>query len=398
MGHRLRIAINGAGVAGPTLAYWLHRAGHEPILVEKAPQRRSGGYVVDFWGLGYTVAERMGILQELRDAGYAARDVRLVNEEGRCVGGLSAGFICGLAQGRYTSLPRADLARAIHGAIDGRVEWVFGDRMISIEERERGVRVGFARGPAREVDLVIGADGMHSAVRNLVFGPERRFAKELGYRAAAFEAEGYEPRDEDAYISYTAPSRRVARFALRGGRTMFLFVFSDALITGPEPLTADERKAVVRRVYSDAGWECRGILRTMDRVDDVYLDHVSQIRMERWSKGRVMLIGDAASAVSLLSGEGAGLAMAQAYALAGEIQRADGDHREAFRRTEQRLRPLVESKQKSTESFAAAYAPKTALGIWMRNRATRLLANPLAAKLAIGRDLHNAFDLPRYEM
>jgi 2-polyprenyl-6-methoxyphenol hydroxylase-like FAD-dependent oxidoreductase len=245
---------------------------------------------------------------------------------------------------------------------------------------------------------VIGADGLHSVVRRLSFGPESQFEKQLGYHVAAFEVEGYRPRDELVYVGYTEPGRQVARFSLRGDRTMFLFVFVNERMTDPEPQNEAERKAVIHRVFGGLGWECPQILKAMDQVSDIYFDRVSQIRMDGWSKGRVVLLGDAAACVSLRAGEGSGLAMTEAYVLAGELKRAGEDYREAFRRYEERLRPFIERKQKSARNFAGAFAPRTRLGVWFRNQVTKLLSFGPVADYFVGRDLRDDFDLLEYEM
>jgi 2-polyprenyl-6-methoxyphenol hydroxylase-like FAD-dependent oxidoreductase len=394
----MRVAISGAGIAGPSLAYWLERSGHQVVLIEKAPQFRTGGYAVDFWGVGYTVAERMGILPEVRAHGYTVREVRAVDECGRTVGGFSTAFLLQSMKGRFTTVPRGDLAAAIYRTIENRVETLFGHSMSAVDERASGVLVSFEHGAAREFDLVIGADGLHSAVRDLVFGPERQFEKPFGYRVAVFEVEGYRPRDELVFVTYTTPGRQVGRFALRGDRTGFSFLFTSERMAGPEPLNVEERKAVLRQVFGDAGWECPQILQAMDRVRDVYYDRVSQIRMDCWSKGRVMLIGDAAACVSLLAGEGAGLAMTEAYVLAGELNRAGHDYQAAYRRYEQMLRPFVEGRQKSARYFASAFVPKTRVGLWLRNQVTKLMAFPPLAHYFIERQLRDDFDLPNYDL
>jgi 2-polyprenyl-6-methoxyphenol hydroxylase-like FAD-dependent oxidoreductase len=394
----MRVAINGAGIAGGCLAYWLERGGHDVVLIEKAPQFRTGGYGVDFWGVGYTVAERMGILPEVREHGYAFREVRDIDRSGRKVGGFSTDFLRESLRGRFTTVPRGDLAAAIYRAIGSRVETLFDNSISVINERAADVLVSFEHGPARPFDLVIGADGLHSAVRALAFGPERQFEKPLGYRVASFEVEGYRPRDELIGVTYTTPGRQVGRFALRGDRTMFSFLFSGGKLTGPEPRDATERKAVLHQVFADAGWECPQILHAMDRIDDIYYDRVSQIRMDGWSKGRVTLIGDAAACVSLLAGEGAGLAMTEAYVLAGELGRAGQDYRAAYRRYEQLMRPLVEVKQRSAPYFASAFVPKTWAEVWLRNQATRLMALPPLARYFFVRHLRDDFDLPNHEL
>ena len=240
----MKIAVSGAGVAGPTLAYWLLRTGHEPTLIEKAPHFRTGGYIIDFWGVGYTIAERMGIVPELRKAGYSVRELRFVDDRGRKAGGFSTETMRGMMKDRFTSLPRGDLAATIYRTIEGRVETLFGDSISAVEEHDAGVRVSFKRGAVRDFDLVIGADGLHSAVRDLVFGPESQFEKQLGYRVAAFEVEGYRPRDELVYVCHAKPGWQASRFSLRDDRTLFLFVFVGERMPGPDPHGVEERKAL----------------------------------------------------------------------------------------------------------------------------------------------------------
>lgn len=161
----MRIAINGVGIGGPTLAYWLRQAGHDVLLIEAAPALRMGGYVIDFWGLGYDIAERMGLLPKIRERGYQFSEVRFVNERGRKVGGLSTDGFVRLTNGRFTSLRRSDLSALIYGALDGDVETLFGDSIVEIEDQRGAVHVRFNRAPPREVDLVVGADGLHSRIR-----------------------------------------------------------------------------------------------------------------------------------------------------------------------------------------------------------------------------------------
>ncbi len=394
----MKIAINGAGIAGPTLAYWLVRSGHEPVLIEQAPKFRTGGYMIDFWGVGYTIAERMGILPKVRESGYSVQEVRFVDDRGRKSGGFSTALFRPMTNDRFTSLPRGDLANAIYETIEDCVETSFDNSIASIEQRSSGVSVGFEHGPPREFDLVVGADGLHSRVRELVFGPESEFEKSLGYHVAAFEVEGYRPRDELIYVGYATPGQQIARFSLRNDRTMFLFVFTNDKLPAHFPRNANERKDILHRVFGDAGWECPQILMAMDRVEDIYFDRVSQIRMNAWSMGRVMLLGDAASCVSLLAGEGAGLAMAEAYVLAGELNLANGDYTQAFHRHEQRLRSFIEAKQQSAYDSASAFAPRTRTGLWFRNFISKLLSIPVVANYYIGRQLQDDFDLPEYEL
>jgi 2-polyprenyl-6-methoxyphenol hydroxylase-like FAD-dependent oxidoreductase len=391
----MKIAISGAGVAGPALAYWLLKGGHTPTLIEAAPRFRDAGYMIDFWGVGYTVAERMGLLPAIRDAGYFVKEVRFVDARGAKTGGFHMDVLGKALVERFVSLPRGNLAKVIYRAIEDRVETLFGASIAAMEDRGTHVstRIG---GRQQDFDLVIGADGLHSQVRALAVGPQAAFERRLGYSVAAFEVAGYRPRDELAYVSYGMPGRQLSRFALRGDRTMILFVFATDHYDGPEPHDLESRKNVIRRVFGGAQWEWPAIRDALDAAEEVYFDSVSQIVMPSWSKGRVCLIGDAAGCVSLLAGEGTGLAMTEAYVLAGELAVAGDDHRAAFAEYERRLRPLIARKQKAARNFAGSFAPRTRLGLWFRDQMTRLMAIPTVAEAIIGADIRDNFDLPDY--
>jgi 2-polyprenyl-6-methoxyphenol hydroxylase-like FAD-dependent oxidoreductase len=394
----MRVAISGAGIAGPTLAYWLHRSGHEPTLIERSPRLRTGGYVIDFWGVGYDIAERMGLVDQLDVMGYDVGEVRLVDQRGRRIGGFATAGFRRVLGGRFTSLPRGDLAAMIYGTVADDVETVFGDSIGAISQDDSGVQVELQNGGSREFDLLIGAGGLHSPVRRLAFGPDSMFERDLGYRVAAFEARGYRPRDELVYVSYGRPGRMASRFAMHDDRTMFLFIFTVDQMNGPDPTGADEVKSLLHSVFGDAGWECRQILTALESADDIYFDRVSQIVMDRWSNGRVMLIGDAAAAVSLLAGEGTGLAMLEAYLLAGELHRAGSDFHGAFGHYQRLLPPFIERKQRSAQRFASAFAPRTTPGVWARNQMSRLLSQRYVGDWMIQRQLHDDFHLPDYAL
>ncbi len=392
------VLISGAGIAGPTLAYWLAAYGFEPTLIERAPRLRTGGYVIDFWGLGYDIAERMGLLPELERKGFRVEELRFVNEGGRRVGGFDVDVFRKLTGGRYVSLPRSALAELIYRALDNRCEVIFGDSIAGIEQRNDGVDVSFEHSPARTFDLVVGADGLHSAVRGLVFGSQSGFEKYLGYVVAAFESTGYRPRDEGIYVSYSAPGTQISRFAMRDDRTMFLFVFGADQPPSAGPHDVQAQKAILHREYDQAGWESAQILAALDQCDDVYFDRVSQIRMDDWSRGRVVLVGDAAFCPSLLAGQGSALAMTASYVLAGELATADGNYEQAFRQYQNLLRPFIAGKQKAAEKFASSFAPKTRLGLFLRNQITKAFSWPLVANIVIGNSLLDRLTLPEYPM
>ncbi len=389
------ILISGLGIAGPTLAFWLKAAGFEPILVERAPRLRAGGYVIDFWGLGYDIAERMGLRAEIDEVGYHVTELRIVDRTGRRLAGFGTDVFTELTGGRYVTLQRSDLSRLLFTRLKGRVETIFDDEIVALDDRPDGVRVQLKHAGVRKFDLVLGADGLHSAVRSLVFGPQSGFEKYLGHIVAAFEARGYRPRDDDAYLIHGQPGRMVGRFTLRGDRTLFLFVFAAPETTLLTSL--DRQKAMLRAIYGRDGWECPAILTELDRTDELYIENVSQIRMPAWSRGRVALVGDAAFCVSLLAGQGSALAMISAYLLAGELAAAQGRFQEAFGRYEMLLRGYIAAKQRGAERFASVFAPKTSAGLSFRNLVIRAFAIPGLARLTVGRDIADTLQLPNYQ-
>lgn len=394
----MRVLISGAGIAGPTLAHWLTRYGMTATLVEQASSLRAGGYVIDFWGAGFEIATRMGLAPALLQAGYQVREVRVVNRNGRRVSGFPVRAVARAMGDRFTSLPRGDLAAAIFGTIVNRVETLFDDSIERIEQCTNDVRVTFHRHPSRTFDLVVGADGLHSRLRQLLFGPEIRFERYLGIKVAAFEVGGYRPRDELAYVMYTEVGQQVSRFALRNDRTLFLFIFAD-----PEPAIPSEirgQKDVLRKRFGGSGWECPRILDALDGTNDLYFDRVSQIHINQaensWSKGRVTLLGDAAFCVSLLGGQGSALAMVAAYILAGELHRSTGNHDEAFARYQRLFGPFVSMKQRAARRSAGAFAPKSRTSLFIRNQVFRLLSVSSIAELIAGREFLDRIALPDY--
>src|SRR4051812_14142594 len=394
----MRVLISGAGIAGPTLAYWLARHGMTPTIVERAPKLRTGGYVVDFWGAGFDVARRLELLPELLRAGYAIREVRIVDRNGRRVSGFPASAFTRAMGGQFTSLPRGDLAAAIFRALPDRVETMFGDAIARIDQTPDDVRVTFKHHSPRAFDIVVGADGLHSNVRELVFGPQRRFERYLGMKVAAFETDDYPLRDELTYVMYPEVGQIVSRFSMRNDRTMFLFTLADRDPVIPSDLAG--QKAALRDRFGRSGWECPRIMDALEAASELYFDRVSQIEMGpasgSWANGRVTLAGDAAFCISLLGGQGSALAMAAAYILAGELHRAGGRHEEAFARYQQRFGPFVSMKQRAARRFAGVFAPKSRFSLFVGTQIMRLLSIGWVAELTAGREFSDRISLPDY--
>ena len=388
----MKVLIVGAGIAGPTLAYWLLRAGHETTLVERAPQPRRGGYLVDLWGAGFDVAERMGIVPELRRLGYVLIEARAVDRDGHRVASLKPSVIMG-ATHRYVSIARSELAAVIYDALDGSAELIFDDTVDALVDDGERVRVRFESGQARDFDLVVGADGLHSRVRRLAFGPEKAFEKYLGIVIAAFDAQGYRPRDELIAMMHAEVGFQVMRLSLRDDVTLFLFT-----VRHHDTVPTDDRaaqEALLRTRLANTGWETPAILDRMPQARTFYFDSVSQIRMPSWTRGRVALVGDAAACPSFLAGQGSALAMVESYTLAAELSGCS-DHREAFARYEERLTPFLRSKQNAAAGLGVAFAPNSRLQLLLRNTVMRMMGLPKVADLAMGKSFRDAVELPTF--
>ncbi|MEV7012858.1 FAD-dependent monooxygenase [Streptosporangium sp. NPDC051022] len=362
------ILISGAGVAGPALAYWLHRHGFVPTVVERAPALRDGGYAVDFRGEAHlTVLERMGVLADVRRERTNMGAMSYVNEAGRRVADMPADLFSGDVE-----ILRGDLARILHDATKDHVEYVFDDSITSLTEDDRGVQVTFERGAPRRFDLVVGADGLHSAVRALAFGPEERFVREMGLYCAIFTTANHLGLDHTGHL-YNTPGKLVGLYSARNNteaKAMFYF--------GSPPLDHDRRdpgqqKKILAEVFAGNGWETPRLLEGMWEAPDFYFDSVAQVRMDGWSRGRAVLLGDAAYCASPLSGMGTGLAVVGAYVLAGELAAAGGDHRAGFARYEEAMRGYVAGCQKSADGVGKWMVPDNRFVAWFMNQNYRLL-------------------------
>ncbi|WP_439380229.1 FAD-dependent monooxygenase [Amycolatopsis lexingtonensis] len=365
------VLISGAGVAGPTLAYWLARAGFRPTVVERAAGLRSSGSPVDVRGPASRVAERMGITAKLREASTDATQLKFVDDAGRRTGRVALGG------GGDIELPRTDLAAILHEAARADAEFVFHDSIAGLHQDGGGVDVTFERGAARHFDLVIGTDGLHSNVRRLVFGPEHAFVEHMGVYIATLPLAEV-PADATSIVMYNSPGRALAIHPSRG-RGIAAFMFRGGAVPGFDHRDSALHKRMLAEAYEGAGWRVPELLERVREADDLYLDSVSRVRLDGWSSGRIALAGDAASCVSLF-GDGSTLAMAGAYTLAEELGRTPADAASAFRRYESTHRKLVEPKQRNVSTAAALLVPATRGGLVVRNFGTRLLPLVTAAR------------------
>ncbi|MFC4588879.1 FAD-dependent monooxygenase [Sphaerisporangium corydalis] len=336
------ILISGASIAGTTLAYWLHRHGFTPTVVERASSIRPGGYKIDIRGAALEVAGRMGILEAIRAERTDVRGGSVVNAAGKRVASMD-GDTFGGREGEDAEVLRGDLNRIIHDLTKDKVEYLFDDSIAAITDTADGVRVTFESGETRMFDLVVGADGLHSNTRALAFGPESRFVQDLGYHVSIFSVPNH--LDLDRWeLTYVSPGRTALTYSTAkdtGAKAMFLFA--------SEPMSYDHRdrarqEELLAEAYAGEGWEVPRLISGMAGSPDFYFDSLSQVHMDRWSTGRVALVGDAAYCASPASGQGTSLALVGAYVLAGELAAHDGHHA-AFEGYERDMRPFAERNQ-----------------------------------------------------
>jgi len=369
------VLISGAGVAGSTLAYWLSRNGFRPTVVERSAGQRSSGNPVDVRGEAMEVAERMGVLPRLREAATSVSGMAFVNASGRRVGRIAVGK----ADGTELEVARANLAAVLYDAARDRAEFAFGDSIASLHQDEAGVNVTFAAGAPRRFDLVVGADGLHSGVRRLVFGPAAGSVRHLGMYVATLQL-GYAADDPSTVLMYNLPGRSVSVHPVNGN-AMAAFIFRSPAIAGLDNRDIAACKQVVLDAYRDGGWELPRLLDRVRAADDLYFDSVSRVRLPSWSAGRVALLGDAASCMSLF-GNGSSLAIAGAATLARALAATPDAYPAAFRAYEAEHRVRVRPTQRGRLVAGALLVPATRAGITARDLAVRVFGRPPAPAAA----------------
>ncbi|MDG4799314.1 FAD-dependent monooxygenase [Micromonospora sp. WMMD980] len=335
------VLISGAGVAGSALVWWLRRHGFRPTIVERAPAPRDGGYKVDVRGAALTVLDRMGLAAPVRARDTGMRLARFLDRSGRQLATMDAALFGGRSADDV-EIMRGDLTRILRTAAD--VEHRFGDSVTALHADADGVDVTFARGDHRRFDLVIGADGPHSAVRRLAFGPASAHLRPLGHHIAICTVPAA-LGEERVELLHPEPGRTVGVYRTAGApdaRALFLFRSPADVLGRPHP-------AVLSGAFAGAGWRVPELLAAAADAPDLYLDAMSRVRMESWSTGRIGLVGDAAYAASPASGQGTSLGLVGAYVLAAALAEAGGRPAAGFAAYERRMRPFVAANQALAE-------------------------------------------------
>jgi 2-polyprenyl-6-methoxyphenol hydroxylase-like FAD-dependent oxidoreductase len=395
---RRRILVSGASIAGPTVAYWLDRFGFDVTVVERAASLRGGGYPIDVRGPAVEVARRMGMLPGLRKAHIQAKRITFLHPDGSVAGTIRPEALTGGVEHADIELPRGELTELLYELTrNGAIRYQFNDAIAALDQDADGVAVTFASGATGYFDVVIGADGIHSQTRHLLFGPEAPFTHYLGYCYNGFSMPNFLGLSHES-VAYATPGRYAVLSAVKNSPTLhaFLIVASEeAPVIRHQDSVAHRRRTAQQ--FAGSAWVVPKLVAAMREADDFYFDVVSQVRLDHWSKGRVVLVGDAAFAPSFLSGQGSSLAMIGAYILAGELatRAAPAD---AFAHYEALMRPFAVANQNLAGAGRAFLLPLTQEEIDTRNRVLASLDLPDAKAMPgeVSREVHRALALPDY--
>lgn len=358
--------IVGAGIGGLCAAWWLARIGWTVTVVERAPDLRTDGYVLGLSGPGYEVARRMGILAALKARSREVDENVYLDRAGREV--LRLRYREFLTKLDWIGLVRTDLVNVLYDAARPVADIRFGTTVSVFTDHGDAVEVTLSDGMTLRVDLLIGADGVHSATRARLF-PDADVYRPLGYRVAAFQAPDTIGLDRD-FISYVEPGRMAEFYSIGDRRLATLYVWR----TDERAAAADRSKALAA-AFENAHPEATRRIDERPDSEPLFFDTMLLVDLPAWSKGRVLLLGDSAHCLTLLSGQGAGMALTSACMLAEEL--AKGDIAGALTRHEERLRPAIRRLQTRSRNMAAWFIPATERSFRMRNFVMRWLPRRL---------------------
>lgn len=357
-----RVLVSGASIAGPAVAHWLDRYGYAVTVVERAPGLRPGGQAVDLRGAGRTVIERMGLLDQARDLALHQQGIEWVDANGKVTVRFRADEFGGEGLISEIEILRGDLCQLLYDATSPSVEYRFDESIEAMDQDDDGVQVRFRSGVEEWFDLVVGADGLHSVVRELAFGPEQDYVQPLDCYTAWFTAPAA-PELDGWYQMYNAPRGRVA--SVRPGRNPSESKASLSFRSEPLPRRLDvaAQRLVLAERFGDLGGRVPGLVEAAQSAPDLAFDSLGQVHLPNWTSGRAALVGDAGYCPTPLTGLGTSLALVGAYLLAEALAGADGDHHRAFQRYESLLRPYATACQQLPPGGVRSFAPMTRTAI-----------------------------------
>ena len=366
------VLISGGGIAGLTLGILLKERGWNPLVVEREPSPSRDGYMMDFFGTGWDVAERMGLTDAIRAVRYPIDSLKYVDDAGRAYLDVPLDRVRRALDDRYVYLLRSDLERILLG----RAEQVgvavrYGTSIQSMTDAGDRIDLTFDNGETAVADLVVGADGVHSRVRTLAFGTEESFAHRSA--VASRPSPRRAPEIGRSVVLHEEPDRLAAFYPISDDRMHAMYVFRDD--DAPDFVASDDRLPLLRRRFERGGWITSRVLQDLDDQTPLFYDSLTQIVMPRWSTGRVCLIGDACGCLTLVAGQGSHMAMAGAYVLATELSRRPDDHAAAFEAYERFLTPHVARKQDAAARVASRFVPSADSWMWLRRLTLRAIFN-----------------------
>ncbi|MFT3934428.1 MAG: FAD-dependent monooxygenase [Chitinophagaceae bacterium] len=352
------VLISGASIAGLTMAYWLNRYGYKVTVVEVASALRKGGAAIDVRGEALNTAERMGVLDKIKEKKITTA-IEFVDADNNSIASMPNFGADSL--NKDIELNRDDLVAIIYEAATTNVEYLFNNRIKAISQDHEKVVVIFKDGQTRNFDYVFGADGLHSTVRKLVFGDESLFNDFFGaYFAILKTANNLEKLNRGRL--YNLPNKLAA--TSDNGNSFVLF--RSQKLNYDYKNDADYKK-ILMNSFAGVGWKVPDILEAMMDAENLYFDEVCQIKMPSWTKGRVALIGDAAHCAGFPTGMGTSLAMLGATILADELEASNEDYNAAFSKYNHTFKPFVEAIQATVTNGLDFLVPETAEKIRLRN-------------------------------
>lgn len=389
-----RVLISGAGIGGLTAAYWFNQIGWEVVVLEKAPALRKGEFVIDFQGTGWDVAEAMHITEELRarETGIQAlsfkdkHDVEKIHikmdDFSEMVG----------VKGKMVSINRRELQDLLFDKVKDNVEIRFSSSATRIVEQESCVEVSINDNESEMFDLVIGCDGLHSNIRQLVFGDESEFSRYLGYYVAAYNVKGLDAGAPNVMNILRQPNKQATYLDKGNGEGLAMYVFKSEK---GEYVPSDKRALVLKETFAEMEGVIPVALDKITNDTNIYMDTTTQIVMPKWYSKRVALVGDSAYCLTLVSGQGASMAMGGAFVLAQEINKCNTIE-QALQNYDKRLREFTEDLQNKTRKFASNFVPSSDFGLWVMDKAMSLINIPFVKSLASSQfNVESLFELEK---